>query len=200
MAASGSFYTSDEFTVSDTLSVSDTLFLSVSVTLFLSVHVSDTLFLSELQNLMDSDFLLYVVRNIIISEVGTGPLSTSELNVLGRNMFPQPFFLGVFPAQAKIPVVTGRAFYLQNTEPLPHFGKHWLGVALKPGYPSLLFDSYGRVPSRTWMPELQHMETTDPDPNQHNGISPKITSGCRSIAQSSPSVCTEACRSPTGLC
>ena len=118
-----------------------------------------------------TDQLLFVVRDIITSEVGSGALRTSELRLLGQSLFPQSMFLGVFPARAQIPAAHGRAIYLQNTEPLPLGGRHWLAVGLEPGFPPLLFDSYGRVPSRTWMPELQHMETTDPDCNQRNGSS-----------------------------
>ena len=43
---------------------------------------------------------------------------------------------------------------------------HWVAVALEPGEKPLLFDSFGRTPSTTFMPHLMHANTTDPDRNQ----------------------------------
>ena len=43
---------------------------------------------------------------------------------------------------------------------------HWLAIACEPGEPDLLFDTFARPPTATWLPHLRHMETTDPDVNQ----------------------------------
>ena len=42
-------------------------------------------------------------------------------------------------------------------------GTHWMGVAIEPGHPDLLFDSFGRRPNGTWQPWLQHFEITEED-------------------------------------
>ena len=119
---------------------------------------------------MSNDELLYAITDVIINEIGTDTTTTSQLSWFGQSLYKPGYFLGVFPADAEIPRANSRAFYIQNTEPLSNgaglSGQHWLGVAIEPGHPPLLFDSYGRVPSRGWMPELQYMDTSDPDVNQ----------------------------------
>ena len=114
------------------------------------------------------DIVLYSVADAISQEVGYNSTTTSDLNRLGHALFKPGFFLGVYPAGSTIPKPGGRAFYIQNTEPISKSGSHWLAVALEPGHPPLLFDSYGRTPSRSWMSELQHMDTSDPDVNQRD--------------------------------
>ena len=41
-----------------------------------------------------------------------------------------------------------------------------MAVAVEPGRKPLLFDSFGRKPSATFMPDLMHANATDPDLNQ----------------------------------
>ena len=44
--------------------------------------------------------------------------------------------------------------------------RNWVAVALEPGQKPLLFDSFGRKPSATFMPHLMHANITDPGRNQ----------------------------------
>ena len=94
--------------------------------------------------------------------------STSELQTYDNLYFRKGLFLGVFPADGAPLRPPHRAFYLQNTLRSDSEDRdgHWVAVALEPGEKPLLFDSFGRTPSTTFMPHLMHANTTDPDRNQ----------------------------------
>ena len=119
---------------------------------------------------MDSaDILLQVyarqVSNRMKKDTTT---STSELQAYGDLYFPKHFFLGVYPADMTPERPAHRAFYVQNTlrSDSTERNGHWVAVALEPGQKPLLFDSFGRKPSATFMPHLMRANTTDPDRNQ----------------------------------
>ena len=77
-------------------------------------------------------------------------------------------FRGVFPANQTPEKSKHRSFYIQNTSADHGANAHWLAIACEPGEPDLLFDTFARPPTATWLPHLRHMETTDPDVNQHS--------------------------------
>ena len=92
--------------------------------------------------------------------------STTELETYGQAHFSPLQFRGVFPANETPERSKHRCFYIQNTSSEPGANAHWLAIACQPGEPDLLFDTFARPPSATWLPHLRHMETTDADVNQ----------------------------------
>ena len=94
--------------------------------------------------------------------------NTTELLDYGRRNFSPIAFLGVFPADVTPERTRHRCFYITNTVELDHpsGGQHWCAVCREPGRPDLVFDSFGRRPSPTFLPRLQYAATTDPDRNQ----------------------------------
>ena len=59
-----------------------------------------------------------------------------------------------------------RCFYVQNTDPSDQPGTHWVGIAREPGQTDVVFDSFARRPSPTFLPHLQHMVRTEDDVDQ----------------------------------
>ena len=84
--------------------------------------------------------------------------STTELRDYGYRHFSPLQFLGVFPADKSPPITKHRCFYIQNTQDSTEDGEHWLAIGRQPGETDLLFDSFARKPSATWMPHLRGME------------------------------------------
>ena len=72
----------------------------------------------------------------------------------------------MFPANQTPEKSKHRSFYIQNPSAEAGANAHWLAIACEPGEPDLLFDTFARPPTATWLPHLRHMETTDPDVNQ----------------------------------
>ena len=83
----------------------------------------------------------------------------------------------MFPANQTPEKSKHRSFYIQNTSADHGANAHWLAIACEPGEPDLLFDTFARPPTATWLPHLRHMETTDP-----NSPRPKSYLG-RKVAQ-----------------
>ena len=92
--------------------------------------------------------------------------STSELRDYGDRHFSPLQFLGAFPADETPARTKHRCFYIQNTQDSSQDGEHWLGIGRQPGETDLLFDSFARKPSATWMPHLRGMELTEDDIDQ----------------------------------
>ena len=114
---------------------------------------------------MNADQLLAGYASRIEHKLGRGTTTTSQLRRYGDALFPRGFFRGVYPAGQGPEKVARRYFFVVNTS-TGQPGEHWLAVAVQPGKPSLLFDSFGRTPSASWQPHLRGMVTTDPDENQ----------------------------------
>ena len=117
---------------------------------------------------MDADQLLQAyARGVEHGMRNTSTTSTTELQDYGRLHFSPLQFRGVFPAnQTPEKSKRHRSFYIQNTSAEAGANAHWLAIACEPGEPDLLFDTFARPPTATWLPHLRHMETTDPDVNQ----------------------------------
>ena len=105
-------------------------------------------------------------RGVQHSMKNSSTTSTTDLENYGSTHFGPLQFQGVFPANQTPDRTQHRSFYIQNTSSEPGANAHWLAVARQPGERDLLFDTFARPPSDTWLPHLQHMETTDPDVNQ----------------------------------
>ena len=119
---------------------------------------------------MDSaDIILQIYARQVAARMRSNTTtSTSELQAYGNLYFPKQRFLGVFPADITPKRPPHGAFYIQNTlrSDSKDRSGHWVAVALEPGRKPLLFDSFGRKPSATFMPDLMHADITDPDLNQ----------------------------------
>ena len=74
--------------------------------------------------------------------------------------------LGVFPADVTPARTNHRGFYIQNTKPSSHVGEHWVAIAREPRHTDIVFDSFARTPSATWMPHLRGMRSTESDVDQ----------------------------------
>ena len=117
--------------------------------------------------MMDADHLLQAyARGVEHGLRNSSTTSTTDLEQYGYRHFSPLQFQGVFPANKTPDRIQHRSFYIQNTSSEPGANAHWLAVARQPGERDLLFDTFARPPSATWLPHLQHMETTDPDVNQ----------------------------------
>ena len=116
---------------------------------------------------MDADQLLQAyARGVEHAMQNSSTTSTTELETYGHAHFSPLQFRGVFPANETPERSKHRCFYIQNTSSEPGANAHWLAIACQPGEPDLLFDTFARPPSATWLPHLWHMETTDADVNQ----------------------------------
>ena len=96
--------------------------------------------------------------------------NTSELEAYGRLHFTPQQFLGVYAADVTPPRTKDRCFYIQNTEPSSEDVEHWLGIARQPGRLDLLFDTFARRPSATFLPHLRGMALTEDDVDQETNI------------------------------
>ena len=118
---------------------------------------------------MNADQLLAIYASRIQEPpprgLGRETTTTSQLTEYGQRLFGTDFFRGVFPAGQGPKEKTGRFFFLTNTTDGPP-GEHWMAVAVQPGKPPLLFDSFGRKPSASWQPHMRGVAITDPDHNQ----------------------------------
>lgn len=116
---------------------------------------------------MDIDQILQAYARGVAHEMRKNTTtSTSELEAYGRLHFTPQQFLGVYPADATPPRTKERCFYIQNTEPSSEDGEHWLGIARQPGKRDLLFDTFARRPSATFLPHLRGMALTEDDVDQ----------------------------------
>ena len=119
---------------------------------------------------MDSaDIILQIYARQVAARMRSNTTtSTSELQAYGNLYFPKQRFLGVFAADITPKRPPHGAFYIQNTlrSDSEDRSGHWVAVAVEPGRKPLLFDSFGRKPSATFMPDLMHADITDPDLNQ----------------------------------
>ena len=116
---------------------------------------------------MDVDDLLQAYARNVAFEMGKDTTtSTTELNDYGTKHFSPMQFLGVYPANVAPERTKHRCFYIQNTEPASHKGSHWLGCAREPGQRDLLFDTFARRPTASFLPHLRGMELTEPDIDQ----------------------------------
>ena len=105
---------------------------------------------------MDIDQLLQAYARGVAHEMGKHTTTnTSELEAYGRLHFTPQQFLGVYAADVTPPRTKDRCFYIQNTEPSSEDGEHWLGIARQPGRRDLLFDTFARRPSATFLPHLR---------------------------------------------
>ena len=115
---------------------------------------------------MDSaDIILQIYARQVAARMRSNTTtSTSELQAYGNLYFPKQRFLGVFAADITPKRPPHSAFYIQNTlrSDSKDRSGHWVVVALEPGRKPLLFDSFGRKPSATFMPDLMHADITDP--------------------------------------
>ena len=116
---------------------------------------------------MDVDQLLQAYARGVAHEMGKNTTTnTSELEAYGRLHFTPQQFLGVYAADVTPPRTKDRCFYIQNTEPSSEDGEHWLGIARQPGRRDLLFDTFARRPSATFLPHLRGMALTEDDVDQ----------------------------------
>jgi len=116
---------------------------------------------------MDIDAMLQAYARTVAQEMGkTTTTSTTELREYGYRHFSASQFIGVFPRDETPDRTSHRCFYIQNTQDSSQDGEHWLGIGRQPGEPDLLFDSFARKPSATWMPHLRGMELTEDDVDQ----------------------------------
>jgi hypothetical protein len=107
-------------------------------------------------------------RNVIQRMGNRTTTSTSELQRYGDTYFPAGFFAGVHPADRAPPRSGHTEFYVQNIDPSDKPGTHWVAIARVPGHRDLLFDSFARPPSATFLPHLQgRVESTEDDVDQH---------------------------------
>ena len=111
---------------------------------------------------MDSaDIILQIYARQVATRMRSNTTtSTSELQAYGNLYFPKQRFLGVFPADITPKRPPHGAFYIQNTlrSDSEDRSGHWVAVAVEPGRKPLLFDSFGRKPSATFMPDLMHAD------------------------------------------
>jgi len=118
---------------------------------------------------MNADQLLAIYASRIQEPaprgLGRETTTTAQLTDYGQRVFGSDFFRGVYPAGQGPREKAGRFFFLTNTTDTAP-GEHWMAVAVQPGKPLLLFDSFGRKPSATWQPHLRGVAITDPDLNQ----------------------------------
>ena len=116
---------------------------------------------------MDIDAMLQAYARHISAVMGKSTTtSTDELLQYGRRAFNAENFLGVFPADVTPPRTPHRCFYVQNTDASDQPGTHWVGIAREPGQTDVVFDSFARRPSPTFLPHLQHMVRTEDDVDQ----------------------------------
>ena len=119
---------------------------------------------------MNADKLLAIYASRIQQPsprgLGRDTTTTSQLESYGQRVFGSDFFRGVYPAGWGPKQKTGRFFFLTNTTDTAP-GEHWMAVAVQPGKPLLLFDSFGRKPTASWQPHMRGVAITDPDHNQH---------------------------------
>ena len=106
------------------------------------------------------------IVTVITDVIGKETTNTTQLKRIGQQLFAPGFFLGVYPAKQKPQQTGNRGFYIVNED--DGAGTHWMGVAIEPGHPDLLFDSFGRRPNGIWQPWLQHFEITDQDAEQED--------------------------------
>ena len=130
---------------------------------------------------MDADELLQAyARNVAHELRNSTTTSTSELVAYGNMHFSPLQFLGVFPADETPGRTQHRCFYIQNTQDSSKDGEHWLGIGRQPGETDLLFDSFARKPSASWMPHLRGMTLTEDDIDQW----PKDSTHCGQLCMS----------------
>ena len=117
----------------------------------------------------DTDVLLELYTAGVIDRLGKDTTtSTSELRDYGVRHFSPAAFIGVYPADVTPERTRHKCFYITNTVAMDHpsGGEHWCAVGREPGRKDLVFDSFGRKPSATFLPMLRHAASTDPDVNQ----------------------------------
>ena len=112
------------------------------------------------------DLLQAYARRVAFVMRTNGTTSTSKLNEYGTRHFSPVQFLGTFPATETPPKTKHRCFYIQNVDPASEPGTHWLGIARDPDHRDLLFDSFARPPTATWLPHLRGMALTEQDVDQ----------------------------------
>ena len=75
-------------------------------------------------------------------------------------------FMNKFTPSMSRHASAARAIAVEKKAVDPADFRNWVAVALEPGQKPLLFDSFGRKPSATFMPHLMHANITDPGRNQ----------------------------------
>ena len=116
---------------------------------------------------MDIDDILQAYSRAVMHDLRKSTTtSTGELEGYAQRHFMPHECLGVFPADVTPARTKHRCFYIQNTKPSSHAGEHWVAIAREPRHTDIVFDSFARTPSATWMPHLRGMRSTESDVDQ----------------------------------
>ena len=94
--------------------------------------------------------------------MGSERTSLQELLEHGRALLGS-YLRGVYAMGDQPPHDGSTHAIIVNTTRAP--GEHWLCIARTPTE-ELLYDSYGRQPGATFVPQLEGLETSEPDPEQ----------------------------------
>jgi hypothetical protein len=96
--------------------------------------------------------------------MGSARTSTHDLDTVGRQLMPDGFYRGAFPATQQPANDGSTHFVIVNTMDRPP-GQHWIGLYRENGR-QILFDSFGREAGSGDLKLFPGLETTEPDAEQ----------------------------------